>query len=360
MVKTDKIVIAGGGLAGTLLAVRLLMKQKQVSLFDAPAPEAASRVAAGLFNVITGRFGAKSWMADTLLPDFEKFTAIPAFASLNQHVHRQEIYRPFLDAGEYNKWLGRTADPDYAKWVRLEPNPLLPDRIVNPLGGIMITACGWVDIPAWLAGLRAWCLQQQGFRLFEADLLYETIDPHTRQIATEGGPIGYDALVFCEGYKAAANPFFPELPLIPNKGEILVLESAALQLPFVLSRGVYVIPTGDNRYVAGSTYENRFETLTPSPAARQQIEERLAQVIRQPWQVIAHRAGIRPTTPDRKPILGTHPALDSVHIFTGFGTKGMLLAPHFSEVMAQYLLDPNYLLPTAVALRRFTDRKSGV
>jgi glycine oxidase len=46
---------------------------------------------------------------------------------------------------------------------------------------------------------------------------------------------------------------------------------------------------------------------------------------------------MRPTTHDRRPILGAHPKHPSVIIFNGLGTKGVSLAPHFSKVLAEWL-----------------------
>ncbi|MCB0856012.1 MAG: FAD-binding protein, partial [Bacteroidetes bacterium] len=85
----NKYAIIGGGLAGCLMAARLAMRGQEVVLIDHPQPNSPSKVAAGLFNVITGRFGAKSWLADTLLEELNQFLQIPAFLSLQPYVHYQ-------------------------------------------------------------------------------------------------------------------------------------------------------------------------------------------------------------------------------------------------------------------------------
>lgn len=360
MKSAKHIIIVGGGIAGTLLAVRLCMLRQRVTLIDARAPESASQVAAGLFNVITGRFGAKSWMADTLLPELLRFMDLPAFSALKSFIHFQEIYRPFKEPGEYNKWLSRAEDPAFSKWVRFESSPLCPEQVHNPLGGIVIEPCGWIEIPKWIRGLQDWCEKTHGLRRISAQLSHSQINISSRSIKLQDEKLAFDELVFCEGYQAAENPFFPNLPLIPNKGEVLLVESDAPQLPFVLSRGAYLIPLGGKQYLAGSTYRNEFESPAPTEAARQQIEEKLALAWKDSWQVVGHRAGIRPTTPDRKPILGQHPEWDHMHLFTGFGTKGVLLAPHFSTIMAQRLLYPSTEIPAIVELSRFSDSSARV
>jgi len=67
----DKIIdyiIVGQGLAGSLLAYELMQEGKLVCIVDEHHLGAASAVAAGIINPITGRRFAKSWRIDELLP----------------------------------------------------------------------------------------------------------------------------------------------------------------------------------------------------------------------------------------------------------------------------------------------------
>ncbi|HET9052701.1 MAG TPA: FAD-dependent oxidoreductase, partial [Cyclobacteriaceae bacterium] len=55
------------------------------------------------------------------------------------------------------------------------------------------------------------------------------------------------------------------------------------------------------------------------------------------YSITGQQWGFRPTTPDRKPILGSHPQHKSLVIFNGLGTKGVSLAPYFSEVLFRWM-----------------------
>ena len=60
---------------------------------------------------------------------------------------------------------------------------------------------------------------------------------------------------------------------------------------------------------------------------------RLQGVVHFPYEVIGQEWGLRPTTPDRRPILGQHPENPGVWTLNGLGTKGVSLAPYFADVL---------------------------
>ena len=346
-------VIVGGGLAGTFMAVRLLQAKQTVSLIDDKAPQSASRVAAGLFNIITGRFGAKSWMGETLLAKVRTFLARPEFEGAQQFVFDTEIYRPFKTIEEYNKWQARTVDPGFSHLIRLQEEVYRPDLIHNPIGGIWILPCGWIDLAGFINWMLDWLIQQDGFQYFHTQLAYDQLDVHARLLNVDGAQIKFDEVIFCEGYRINQNPWFPRLRIIPNKGETLLIESEAIPSDFVISKKIYLIPVGNQQFVVGSTYYNHFIDILPSEKGKAEICTHLEKAIKVPYRILEHKAGIRPTTPDRKPLMGTHKELEHLHVFTGFGTKGVLLAPYFSEKMSDFILDKTNVLPKEVDWRRF-------
>ena len=346
-------VIIGGGLAGTLMAVRLIQAGQAVTLFDERRESSASSVAAGLFNIITGRFGAKSWQGEMLLAELKAFLNQPTFGDLSKHVHEEIIYRPFRDAEAYNKWIGRTADPAFSHLIHFEEKPLLPKKLHNELGGIRILPCGWIHIPGLIDQLQHWLKQQPNFQLHRVSLDYSQIDIEQKIVHFDGKLIKFDHLICCEGAMIKQNPWFSYLPVIPNKGEVLLIEVPDLELPFVLSKKVYVIPASEGEYVVGSTYFNKFDHVNPSEKGKIEISTHLKKAIRLPWKVIDHRAGVRPTTPNRRPIIGTHPTYPYLHTCTGFGTKGLLLGPYCSRLLTAKILNENPNIPQEISVERF-------
>jgi len=89
-----------------------------------------------------------------------------------------------------------------------------------------------------------------------------------------------------------------------------------------------------------------------SAEGRAELIEKLDSLIKTPYEIIDENWGIRPTTSDRKPMLGSSQDHPSVVIFNGFGTKGVSLAPFFSAQLADWLIDKGEIEP-AVNVGRF-------
>ena len=88
-----------------------------------------------------------------------------------------------------------------------------------------------------------------------------------------------------------------------------------------------------NQWRVGSTYNFHDNEPVVTESSRKELEEKVNAITQFPYAVISQHWGIRPTTPDRRPILGEHPAMKSVFVLNGLGTKGVSLAPYFSEVL---------------------------
>ncbi len=80
-------------------------------------------------------------------------------------------------------------------------------------------------------------------------------------------------------------------------------------------------------------------------------------LLKTPYKFISQDWGFRPTTPDRRPILGEHPDLKNVIIFNGLGTKGVSLAPYFSAQLANWLSGKAEIQPE-VNIKRFKSLSS--
>ncbi len=346
-----RIAVIGGGLAGMFVAARLCQDGHQVRLFEDQRDGAASQAAAGMFNVITGRFGALTWEADTLLAGIHRFLDAPDFSSLKRFYHFLPIYRPFLDIGEYNQWLGRCADSRYEAYARFQEGPVGNPHVYNPLGGIFITPCGWCDIPGLIEGMRELLSARFDFQWIKEPVREAGLSFSDKKISSDPEP--FDDWILCPGAWAAEWDLCKEMKIIPNKGETLVLESDDLDLDFIVSRNGYLLPLGGGRFVAGSTYENRFEHLHPTEAGKAVVLEHIGANVKAPFRILTHRSGLRPTTPDRRPVIGTHPEFNFIHLVGGFGTKGVLLSPWVSEQVRDFFRTGNWCLPDAVRMGRF-------
>ncbi|MFN0203783.1 MAG: NAD(P)/FAD-dependent oxidoreductase [Bacteroidia bacterium] len=349
-----KYAIIGGGLAGMMLAVRLLQKKQQVLLIDNLYPFAASRVAAGMFNVLTGKNFVKSWLADDLLESLHDFFQIPTFSPLQKHLHLQPIYRPFLSIEEYNNFTTKCQTAEYQNFTEIAYQPIYENVLHNPLGGIWINNCGWLNINAFLEELREILLQNDNFTYKVGFPQAKDIHLSQKEMEVEGETYSFEQLILCNGGNQSLSALW-QLPVIPNKGEILTIYAPELSLTSPIAGKHYLIPIGNQHFITGATYQWKFDDAEPTQEAAQLLTDYLRELLKISFEIVAHKAGIRPTTSDRRPILGTHHKYSYLHTFTGFGTKGVLLAPHFSQIMAQYLLD-NQPLEEEYNLTRFKQK----
>ena len=85
---------------------------------------------------------------------------------------------------------------------------------------------------------------------------------------------------------------------------------------------------------------------------KSKLIEKLNNILTVPYDVVDHKAGIRPTVSDRKPLIGFHPEHPSVGIFNGMGTKSVMIAPYFAKQFADHLVH-NKPLDALADVQRF-------
>lgn len=345
--KVDALLI-GQGLAGTLLSYNLRKQGLSVLVIDQPHLTAASRVAAGLYNPVTGRQMVKTWWADRLFPLIqEQYGALEKLSGRN-FLHERAIYRPFFSIAEQNDWFGRWSDPAYAPYIQqVYDSPQYSQWVNNPFGGLLLRQTGWIDVPVLLEGWKQYLIAEGSFR---AEVFREE-DLDVPEEGVRYQDVEARWVIYCNGTAQLQSKYWHWLPLRPVKGDVLLLETEAT-LPIIPNRGVFVVPVGPNRFRSGSTYYHQDLHLTPEPKGRMEIEGKLAELLTVSWQVLEHQVGIRPATKDRRPVVGRHPEHPAVLVFNGLGTKGVSLAPYCAHLLAQML--KNHLdLPTEISIKRF-------
>ncbi len=324
--------IIGQGLAGTALAYQLHQKGASICIFNHPEGHCSSRVAAGLYNPVTGRKMVKTWKADDLFPFLIDFYKELEHRTGLEFLHTKAIYRPFISIEEQNEWMGKSASEEFRLFIREIRSKSVLSWGNDPLGGIVLKNSGYLDIVTYLDAMRKW---------FQSVLDYrETIFNPDRLELIPGG-IRYEGVkakkvIFCDGTTAGNNRFFSWLPFRPVKGEILEIEME-VSSDQIFNRGIFIMPIGENRYRVGSTYDNNDLSWEPTRAGREKIEEQLSKLVKVPYSVLDHYAGVRPATADRRPIIGEHPEHETICIFNGLGTKGVSLSPYYAGQLTNHL-----------------------
>src|SRR5690606_32210343 len=113
-------------------------------------------------------------------------------------------------------------------------------------------------------------------------------------------------IIFCEGYQAIQNPFFRWLPFAPVKGEILTVRIKDFIQDSILNKKVFVLPLGNDLYKVGATFDWVLNTET-TEKGKEELSNKLKELIKVPFEIIGQEAGIRPAVKDRRPLIGIHP-----------------------------------------------------
>lgn len=338
--------IVGQGLAGSCLAWQLLQRGKRVLVLDVPANNRSSMIAAGLFNPVTGKLMTRTWLAETLFQTL--FDFYPSVAqTLNQKFfYPTPLYRPFLSVQEQNEWMGYSAQPENQKLIEhIHTKSAYGDQVYDAFGGLVIKQCGYLDVPVFLQSIRTFLIEQNAFAedwFDETQLHYSSTDVEYKQWKAW-------AVIFCTG--TAKINLWNVAPVKPLKGETLTVKLE--QKPkLIYNRGVYVVPGKENLYKVGATYETQNLSESITEAARIELAARTRELLTLPFEIVDQNWGLRPTSPDRRPMLGHHPNSKNVVIFNGLGTKGVSLAPYFSAHLANWLTGADEIMPT-VNINRF-------
>jgi glycine oxidase len=220
MGKIHDFVIVGQGLAGTVLSVHLIANGYDLLVIDNGQENTSSKVAAGLYNPITGKRMVKSWMADELLA-----YSLPFYESFEKQfdvkiLYPKPLYRIFSSIEEQNQWVANSSLATFNNQIEVSLNSKIDsDIIANDLGGIIVKNAGYLEVNLMLETWKK-KLEIEG-RYVKAEVDFSTFEPN-ETIKINGFETKY--LIFCDGYKGKDNPFFSYLPFQFSKGEILEIQ----------------------------------------------------------------------------------------------------------------------------------------
>jgi len=335
--------IIGQGLAGSLLAWRLINAGQRVLVVDNDNPSAASRVAAGLLNPVTGKRLVKEANAEAYL-----VAARDCYAALSAQFGEPFLYdKPMLrlfDNDEFKQvWQKRRGDVDYQAFI----GPALSSAECGyPQGGFLQYQTYYLAIAQLLNTIRAWLENRSSLRIAQIDYadiqIGDTIRWHDIRV---------DKLIFCEGARVLRNPWFNTLPMQPAQGEILTLQTRDPLPKWIINAGRWLLPLEQGRFKLGSTYVWPTEEKPLNEKTSEQAKDLLLKNLTQLYpglhahELISHEVGIRPSSKDRRPLIGFHQPLENLAVFNGFGSKGSMLIPYYTQHFVKVLLNGATLDP---------------
>jgi glycine oxidase len=332
-------IIVGLGIAGISFCEQLEKRQKSYLIIDSGA-NAATKISGGVFNpVVLKRFTiawkAKEEMARSLLfyKELSNKLKIPI-------LHESSVLRILNSVQEQNDWIVASD--------RIELSPYLDSQILKnnnpnikaPFGFGKVKVAGRIFPSVLLESYRKYL--QDGNLLISETFEYSALSDEKNKVYYKDIVAG--KIIFSEGIGGLKNPYFPKGPFkrgkeyfIPNKGEYVIVKAHELKLETLLKGPVYVMPWGDDLYKVGASYKRDDSSLEITEESKEIILTKLRKMIVCDFEVVSQEAGIRPTTKDRRPLLGSLSNSPNKVFFNGLGTHGIMNAPFLAEILYNHL-----------------------
>ncbi|HEX2172065.1 MAG TPA: FAD-dependent oxidoreductase [Dehalococcoidia bacterium] len=375
MTSTPDVVVVGAGAVDAACAWYLTEAGLSVTLIEQEGVgSGASTHATGFLSLLATDFQTEphlrlgvesSRLTRELVPRIEELTGIDVL------YQRRPSLRLALEEAEEDlirsslEWQVRQVP---AKWIDGEDVRAVEPRLSRRVRGAAFEAeSAQLDSGRFTLALVT-AAERRG-----ADLLIRRANGLLREgdrvvgVRVPGGEVSAGAVVLAPGPWAAATSEWlgVPVPIRPLKGERLMLRLDEPPLAALISspkRG-HLISRRDGFLSAGSTAGRDFDDphqylarqsgefdLETTQAALEELIERATDVFPavENAEVVQQLAGVRPLSPDRRPLIGAVPGVPGAYLATGHGTKGIHLAAVTGRLIADLIADGRTDLPAAL------------
>ena len=332
-------IIIGQGLAGSILAYRLIQNGKKVLVIDNQHHGASSKVAAGIINPVTGhRLTTNVLFNEQREISLHLYTELESLFSINFITHLKQ-FRLLTSTEQTEFWNKRKNHSAYQDYVGEKLSSLDP-FVDNDFGAVEIHKTLRVHTSELLLAFKQWFLDKQSYLNKKID--YDSIDISNDRVKIDA--IQSKNIIFCEGYQVIYNPWWKHLPFKLSKGEIIKVK-VDKPINTMLNWQQWLVPesTDGRELLLGSTYLwgdfSDDDSLKSSQEANDYLLMSLKANTNLKAQFLKQHAGIRPTPTHRYPYIGSHKNASNVYCFNGFASKGCLTIPYYSELFVKHLIE---------------------
>ncbi|KQT17028.1 FAD-dependent oxidoreductase [Chryseobacterium sp. Leaf404] len=337
-------IIVGDGYAALFFAHHLIREQKSFRLFS-EGRKGASQVSAGIINPVVLKKFTTFWKAQeqinylkNTLAEIERYTG-------KNYLVAQPIHRIFHDENEKNLWKKKAGTDELKDFLATEFSEL--SEVRNPYGTGTVSQSARLDVASFFSDMFTWLMKEN--YLVSEKFDYSKISP-SDNIYKE---YKFRNIIFCEGMGVAANPFFKDIPVIPNKGHhIKVQLQNDLKTKVTIKKKHFLFPLDSGLYFYGGTYDRDQLHLKIDDSATDQLVSGLAEIYPFDFEVKDISFGFRPTVKDRRPIVGRHHIHQNFYVFNGLGARGILNGCYFSKHLYDFI-ETNVPLPDEISSDRF-------
>jgi len=346
-------VIIGAGITGCFVAYFLARRGHRVCVIErAGIGRQASGVNPGGLNPLHGP-GIPGPMQSLALRSHRLHVEHSPTIGETRAVSRIELAleesdRPHLEAAAR---LYDETDGFSATWLDrdalLREEPRCTDRAI---GGLVLAGNRMVDAASYPEAVA------KASRAFGANFLEASVNGLRTSGSRVTAAITDAGDVACQSVVLATGPWIREperwlavtLPVTPLKGELLQVRFPGAPLEHDVTRGpIGIYSQPDGSAWLGGTREDSGYDARPSDSGTKAIVAETTKLVPEVARakILAHRAALRPVTPDGLPLVGRIPGWENAYVASGAGPKGMLLGAGIGEIVACLVAGESLPLP---------------
>lgn len=342
MKKVDYIIV-GDGYAALFFAHQLIKNKKSFVIFS-EGRKGASHVSAGIVNPLVLKKFTTFWLAQEQI-DFlqETLNEIEKYTGTN-YLIEENIHRIFHDEQEKALWLSKCDTDELKPFL----NPVFEtlEIIQNPFGTGSVNNSARLDVEGFFKDFKSF-FEQNNF-LVEEKFNYSQLG------ANKYKDFQFKNIIFCEGIGVKNNPYFGDIPIIPNKGHHLKVKlTERFNHHYTLKKKHFLFPLNNEIYYYGGTYDPNERPHDIDDFKREELVSGLSEFYPHDFEVVEVNYGFRPTVKDRRPILGNHPEHENFFVYNGLGARGILNGCYFAKELFEHIENGKPLMPE-VDLKRFS------
>lgn len=363
-VSSCEVLIAGGGIIGAACARALALRGLNVGICEpGPDPAAASAASAGILGPQIERTDESLRALGLRARDlYETLAAALADTTgIDIGLWREGIASLAFDEAEAERLRDAVAHQRQAglrcDWLESSEVAERFPATAPCLGAMFAPEDGAVDAPALTRALRA-DAKRLGVRTFSTRVnRLNTILGRVTGVEIPAGKIKAEHVVIAAGAWSTQIDHLPRrLPIEPVRGQM-----AAAPWPSNMPRTVLYFDHGyvlarSGEAIYGSTMERVGFDGSVTASGIEDITQAARRLLPQlPSTPARTWAGLRPLTPDGRPIVGPDPDVRRLWFATGHGRNGVLLAALTGEIIASLVTTGESEIEIAsLAPERFT------
>lgn len=347
--KNVDYIIVGDGYAALFFAHQLTKNDKTFVIFS-EGKKSASQISAGIINPVVLKKFTTFWLAQEQI-SFLKSTLneIETYTGENYLIDAP-VHRIFHDENEQKLWSKKSEDIELSSF--LDPNFDHLNGVKNDFQSGKVNQSARLNVNGFFNGLMSFFKNKGHWVQEKFD--YSTLDASHLMYKD----FQFKNIIFCEGMSVKENPYFSEIPVIPNKGHhIQVKLSQPISQNITIKKKHFLFPLDNDLHFYGGTYDPVPKHDKIDDSAVEQLQNGLSEFYLNDFEIKKVNFGFRPTVKDRRPILGRHQEYQNLYVFNGLGARGILSGCYFSKHLYDFI-EHNIALPEEASLDRFAHKKN--